>query len=766
MRRYRFIAVLFFSLLLAGGNVWASSATMFTPGHIFLVDYTWHDSDIHEYDQNGNFIKSFKATLTGNMSGAGHIRWGKDGHLYTYGEYDPGTGWVARQQGVFEWDGSGTLLNYYPRDVTGIENAGRGFEVSGDGRFYVVETDDTVDLLREWERDFSSSTSFMTFADHKPNEAIVRYGDNLFITGNHDVAIFDTITFTQAGYFDTSEDNNHINVSKTGIIAVNQQWSPPEGTNAYVELYNIVGKPLGVAIMPNTGNQETQYVTKGMAFDDSERLYVTMAEWERSTSKEISYNVAVFNPDFTFEKLFLPANVLYKYGNIAISPSILPPSLSMENLTIRGKSYSAIGYSYLGILGEGQNFQNCVYDPGTGHLFTIDNNNNEQGFGIGKTDQVIEIDPSNGRVLKTINLPSDSLYSKVLTLGETGNLLFAERGGSPIFEIDKISGSVVSEFSIDSDTPPAPWPGIQRDGIAYNPNADTYYITEGNFSRVTRDTDGSFIVHESYNTANSGCIAPVGIAYESNNDTLLIIDDSSDRVYEFGLDGSFIAGEGTRTVEMPFDITQANGIAFDPLTGQIFITGVHSRTGDPEAAVLVVLTPNIPVTSGDLDGNGAVDKNDVYALRDLIGAPIAECPECDLNGDGRISLVDARLLVLSCTVPKCGVATCKGFEKPMSDLNATLKFDAVNTSLKFIYSPGLRHSTSVSFDLYLNDQLVDDNIGWIPPDGTSGEIVLPAGMVLIGDNIIELRNPVCPAGVGSCIDGQIISWAGTVCLYQ
>lgn len=770
MKKFQFITGLLLFFFIAG-HVWANSTDIFSPGHVFLMDTTWHDSDIHEYDQNGNFVKSFKSTLAPGsyMSGAGHIRWGKDGHLYTYGEYNPGTGWVYRQQGVFEWGNDGSLIDYYERDVTDIDDAGRGFEVADNGKFYIVDTIKvdpvppdtdpvTVNLLRQWDRDFSFSESFNIDTAHKPSEAIIRYGSRLYITGNHDVAIFDTTAPDQAGFFATATDNNHINVSPSGIIAVNQQWRPPEGTLAYVELYDTQGGLLGTAVMPDTGNVATQYCTKGMAFDNNNRLFVTVAEWERlpppSPGTELSHNVAVFNPDFTFEKMFFPSNVTNKYANIAIAPSLLPPSTTMETVTVRGQSYSAVGYDYGELLADGQNFQNCVFDPDTGHLFVIDNNNTDQGFGIGETDQVIEIDPSNGRVLRTIDLPSDSLYSYCLTLGETGRLLFAERS-SDIYEINQETGDWEEPY-------PA---AFQRDGITYNPNTDTYYVTEGNFSSVTRDSAGAFVVQQSYDTKSSDCNTPRGIVYEPNTDSLLMIDDSTDRVYEFGLDGLLIAGGGTRTVEMPEDITQASGIAFDPLTGRIFITGNRSRAPDPVRAKLVVLTPKVPVVPGDLDGTGAVDRKDIITILGYIGQPVSECPECDIDGDGRISVLDARRLVVLCTLPRCGTIDCQGFEKPISDLDATIPFTPIRDDLFCQYYPGPRHSTNVSFDLYLNDELVK-NVGWVAPDGTSGAISLPADKLNLGvTNIIELRDPICQPGVGSCVDGQIISWAGSLCIF-
>lgn len=445
-------------------------------------------------------------------------------------------------------------------------------------------------------------------------------------------------------------------------------------------------------------------------------------------------------------------------------PTGFPPSSFANNITVRGVEYTAIGYDYSDILEYGQEFQNCVFDAATGYLHVIDNNNDDQGGDVGFTDQILTIDPANGTVLSAFNLPLATDYSFCLTIGKNNNLFFAERNGTPIYEITT-AGTVVDQHNIDT-IPPSDWPGVQRDGIGFNPNTNTYYITEGNFSRVTLDATGSFIKHESYDTITQDCLAPRGIVYEANNNSLLIIDDSSDQVYEFGLDGAFIAGggESTRTVEMPEDITHANGIAFDPATGRIFITGMRWRTEDPvKRAKLVVLTPVdpvVPVVTGDMDGNGVININDYYELISCRNKLAEACPGADINGDGVVTLADARILILSCDRPRCATQECFSFnqESPTLDVSHQMTQIAPQSFLK--YTAGPDHSTSIFFDLHLDDSLFA-NVGPVPVGGSSGFIALPAQ---VGNHDIGLVDVVCPTDLGSCIDGTVSSWGGTVCI--
>jgi hypothetical protein len=68
---------------------------------------------------------------------------------------------------------------------------------------------------------------------------------------------------------------------------------------------------------------------------------------------------------------------------------------------------------------------------------------------------------------------------------------------------------------------------------------------------------------------------------------------------------------------------------------------------------ITYVLPNTP--PGDLDGNGVVDRNDLDILTQALNtkASVGRPDPRDLDGDGKITVLDVRRLVLLCTKPFC-----------------------------------------------------------------------------------------------------------------
>ncbi len=55
----------------------------------------------------------------------------------------------------------------------------------------------------------------------------------------------------------------------------------------------------------------------------------------------------------------------------------------------------------------------------------------------------------------------------------------------------------------------------------------------------------------------------------------------------------------------------------------------------------------------DLDDDGDTDRKDIRIVRKHMRQPLENCPNCDIDGDGRITIRDARKMVGMCTRPNC-----------------------------------------------------------------------------------------------------------------
>ena len=73
----------------------------------------------------------------------------------------------------------------------------------------------------------------------------------------------------------------------------------------------------------------------------------------------------------------------------------------------------------------------------------------------------------------------------------------------------------------------------------------------------------------------------------------------------------------------------------------------------PPRPYIIESTETLIKLKGDIDGDYDVDQNDLNILLTYRNQPASECPECDIDGDGVITVLDARKLVLMCTRPRC-----------------------------------------------------------------------------------------------------------------
>ena len=102
------------------------------------------------------------------------------------------------------------------------------------------------------------------------------------------------------------------------------------------------------------------------------------------------------------------------------------------------------------------------------------------------------------------------------------------------------------------------------------------------------------------------------------------------------------------------------------------------------------------------------------------------------------------------------------FEKKAPNLDVTMAVSRPGDYISLEYHPGLTHCTDVSFDIYLNGTHIQ-RAKDVRPEERVVRIPLPNNLLsATGNDLIALKNPVCPTGIGCCTDGQIKSWAGSL----
>ena len=85
---------------------------------------------------------------------------------------------------------------------------------------------------------------------------------------------------------------------------------------------------------------------------------------------------------------------------------------------------------------------------------------------------------------------------------------------------------------------------------------------------------------------------------------------------------------------------------------QLTVTDEHDLPGDPVTVTITATDDEEPV-QGDLNDDGIVDMADLNIILSHRDHPASVCTKCDLDGDGMITALDARKLVLLCTCPRC-----------------------------------------------------------------------------------------------------------------
>ena len=136
-----------------------------------------------------------------------------------------------------------------------------------------------------------------------------------------------------------------------------------------------------------------------------------------------------------------------------------------------------------------------------------------------------------------------------------------------------------------------------------------------------------------------------------------VIDPDAKQIGQKIVEGPFPAGVGTSvwidwtpSGVPPYDIYVVIDPEVDTTDSKIGSVLESDEDNNKAHTVIVVIFRKIP---GDLDNDNDIDQNDLNILLTYRNQPASACPECDIDGDGIITVLDARKLVLLCTRPRC-----------------------------------------------------------------------------------------------------------------
>jgi len=177
----------------------------------------------------------------------------------------------------------------------------------------------------------------------------------------------------------------------------------------------------------------------------------------------------------------------------------------------------------------------------------------------------------------------------------------------------------------------------------------------GNYSDYGKDIDGNGIfdyltIEAEVMVADSGNVVIKGRLMDVNGEEIVWAENTA-----------YLEAGEPQIIELNFD---GDAIYDHKVDGPYYLKDVYIyHTGDPSQADYVkdaYTTDFYPYTAfgeaevpGDLDSDGDVDQNDLNILLTYRNQPASACPECDIDGDGVITVLDARKLVLLCTRPRC-----------------------------------------------------------------------------------------------------------------
>jgi hypothetical protein len=157
-------------------------------------------------------------------------------------------------------------------------------------------------------------------------------------------------------------------------------------------------------------------------------------------------------------------------------------------------------------------------------------------------------------------------------------------------------------------------------------------------------------VSQNFTVTPTGGTAPYTISWTKNG---AAFDGSSLTITAITADnGEFVVAAPVLPITIAPGETLLFTVAFAPVAPTGAKGGTVTVASTVGSTVVGVTGTAVPVR-GDMNGDCVVDQVDVNIILDNRNQPASVCPACDLDGDGTITILDARIDAILCTNPGC-----------------------------------------------------------------------------------------------------------------
>ena len=351
------------------------------------------------------------------------------------------------------------------------------------------------------------------------------------------------------------------------------------------------------------------------------------------------------------------------------------------NVIVDTIAVSNLGGNELAITPDGSRIYAIGYSGGPSHVSIVDTASNTETGTIPLLDdatamaitpdgsrvyvtlpgwqpgvQVVLIDTATNTIAQTITI-SDEIFPDGLAFSPNGKLAYITTDSGNVVVLDTRSHAVIATIPV----------GTGQHHLAVTPDGGRVYV-------VSLDSDNVSVIDATTNQV-------IGTVAVGNRPEGIAITPDGRRAYVASFVNAFngrldVVDTTTNTVTKIISLNGINGpneIGITPDGTRAYVTFHSDRAvsmiaiatnqavetvpiGTPTIGTVISGIPLFARKLGDINRDGSINKNDLTILLSDLNKPVSNSVcglSCDLDGDGKITVLDSRRLVTLCTKAGC-----------------------------------------------------------------------------------------------------------------